>query len=321
MSNTLELIDEGGAPRIRVTPPYVIGDDGQRYDADLSVKGCAYDTNPTAPWGRQPVAPGASECTVEVAWSGRGVSYPAVVDPSWVTTKSMSVARYAHIAELLPTGKVLVAGGYSGSSYLPGAELYDSTTDTWSATGSLNFARYEHKAVLLESGKVLIVGGYGSSGDIGFGELYDPQTGTWSLTNGVLAWPRHQHSVALLHDGRVLITGGSGSSSYLRGSEIYSPTTNSFSLTGNLNTGRYRATAVTLHDGRVLVGWLWRRRLSRQCRNLRSRQRKLQQRGLVLRRARVPHDDLARVRQSPRLRRRRPQRPDPLSRPLRPCDQ
>ena len=41
----------------------------------------------------------------------KGLSYPVMIDPSWVTTGSLGTARYAHTATLLPSGKVLVAGG------------------------------------------------------------------------------------------------------------------------------------------------------------------------------------------------------------------
>src|SRR6202035_2437738 len=66
-----------------------------------------------------------------------GLSYPVMIDPSWVTTGSLGTARYQHTATLLPNGKVLVAGGYDGNSYLGSAELYDPATRRWSTTGSL----------------------------------------------------------------------------------------------------------------------------------------------------------------------------------------
>ena len=62
-----------------------------------------------------------------------------------------------HTATLLPTGKVLVAGG-SMHDALSSAELYDPATGTWTATGSLA-PHARHTATLLPSGKVLVAGG------------------------------------------------------------------------------------------------------------------------------------------------------------------
>ena len=61
-------------------------------------------------------------------------------------------------ATLLPSGKVLVAGGVN-SEYLDNAELFDPATGTWTATGSLSTRRAGHTATLLPSGDVLVAGG------------------------------------------------------------------------------------------------------------------------------------------------------------------
>ena len=92
----------------------------------------------------------------------KGLSYPVLIDPSWVTTGSLGAARFAHTATLLSSGKVLVAGGRN-SSYLSSAELYDPATGSWSSTGSLGTARADHTATLLPNGKVLVAAGFSSS--------------------------------------------------------------------------------------------------------------------------------------------------------------
>lgn len=169
VANTLELVDAGGAPRLRMAPPYVVAADGAHVEAALAVRGCAVDEDPAPPWGRPVTAPGASNCTISVSWARDSVAYPAVLDPLWTTTGSMSVARQDHAAIVLSTGKVLVAGGRStstGTTGLATAELYDPATGTWSATGSMTGGRWFHSAVQLgtsanatTSGKVLVAGG------------------------------------------------------------------------------------------------------------------------------------------------------------------
>ncbi|MFH0901202.1 MAG: kelch repeat-containing protein, partial [Pseudomonadota bacterium] len=85
---------------------------------------------------------------------------------SWSSAGSMATAREYHTATLLPSGRVLVAGGrYSSSSagsyvYLASAELYDPSTNSWSPAGSMGAERFWHTATLLSSGKVLVAGGF-----------------------------------------------------------------------------------------------------------------------------------------------------------------
>jgi hypothetical protein len=56
------------------------------------------------------------------------LSSAELYDPAsgtWSSTSNLSAARNYHSATLLPSGKVLVAGGFANSSYLSSAELYD----------------------------------------------------------------------------------------------------------------------------------------------------------------------------------------------------
>src|ERR1051326_8399890 len=87
---------------------------------------------------------------------------PALVarasDPSgtWTVTGSMNIARLDRTATLLPSGKVLVAGGSIQSGEpTTDAELYDPSTGTWTITGSMNVPHSQHTATLLPNGEVL----------------------------------------------------------------------------------------------------------------------------------------------------------------------
>jgi MYXO-CTERM domain-containing protein len=180
-----------------------------------------------------------------------------VYDPasgSWTATGSLAGQRYLHTATLLPSGKVLVVGGFGLAGRLASAELYDPANGTWSATGSLATARYLHTATLLPSGKVLVTGGLDGTPQqnlLSSAELYDPASGTWSATNA-LATARYNHSATLLPSGKVLVAGGYGAS-YLASSELYDPANGTWSSTGSLTTARSQHTATELSSGKVLV--------------------------------------------------------------------
>ncbi|WP_426730769.1 Kelch repeat-containing protein [Myxococcus faecalis] len=141
-----------------------------------------------------------------------------VYDPTtgrWSPVKDLTFKRGSHTATLLPSGKVLVAGGYSeklDQGALATAELYDEATGTWTETPSFVEGRGAHTATLLPSGKVLIAAGHGGFEDrfyLSPCELYDPATGQWSPTSGVLT-PRENATATLLPLGKVLVVGGYG---------------------------------------------------------------------------------------------------------------
>jgi WD40 repeat protein len=132
---------------------------------------------------------------------------------SWTAIGSMSLARQAHTATLLPNGRVLVAGGADVGYFNSGAELFNPVAGTWTVTGSMGSTRGIHTATLLPDGKVLAAGGNHNSLAAptivasSSTELYDPATGTWTAS-GSLNAPRSTHVATLLPNGKVLVAAG-----------------------------------------------------------------------------------------------------------------
>ena len=178
----------------------------------------------------------------------------------WTTTGSMLKGRAEFVAVLLPSGKVLVAGGctsYSANGCLAvttAAELYNPSTGQWSATGALRAARMAMTATVLTTGNVLVAGGQTAANDaLGSSELYTPTAATFSLT-GKLITPRSGHTATLLTNGLVLMAGGENVNGIsIQKAELYNSSTGTYSATGNMPSSRQEHAAVLLSTGVVLV--------------------------------------------------------------------
>jgi uncharacterized protein (TIGR03437 family) len=158
---------------------------------------------------------------------------------TFTPTGSMTIARIGYTATLLPSGKVLIAGGNTAA-----AELYDPATGTFTRTGDMTTLRSNHSATLLPDGKVLIAGG--SSPSPSSAELYDPSTGTFSSIGDMLQ--AGAGAAILLANGTVLIAHDVGIG------EIYDPVAGTFSATGyQLAYLSGRQQGALLADGRVLL--------------------------------------------------------------------
>jgi hypothetical protein len=165
----------------------------------------------------------------------------------------MLTNRYDFSTTLLTTGKVLVAGGQSGSSVLSGAELFDPATRTFSATASMPIGRRAHVAVRLNDGRVLVAGGMDSTGKRSLALRYNPVTGAWSTASHMLTG-RSSHTATLLPDGRVLVTGGSSNTaSELASCELFNPNTGTWTSAAPMKRPRRHHIAALLPNGRVLV--------------------------------------------------------------------
>ncbi|WP_275936137.1 kelch repeat-containing protein, partial [Sorangium cellulosum] len=229
----VEVVDDSGRARLRVTAPRAYAEGGRRIEARLVASGARLEL-----W---------------VEASGEAV----LVDPLWLPADKMIKARYRHTATLLLSGQVLVTGGEDydspGEDYLTSAELYDPATDSWLPAGEMNTARMEHTATLLPSGQVLVAGGYGPDGPLASAELFDPATGSW-LPAGEISTARMEHTATLLPSGQVLVAGGCGlSGAPVWSAELYDPATRSWLPAAVMSTARVEHTATLLQSGKVLV--------------------------------------------------------------------
>lgn len=257
VSNTLEFLDEEGAPRLRVPPPRILPLAGAcahsscpSLPATIDVSGCTIDRDPRAPWGRPLPAPGSATCLVDVVWDDAALAYPAALDPSWTLTNHMTYARLEHTATLLPSGDVLVAGG-SGFDLDVGtsAEIYHPPSDAFAMADAMPTSMFRHAATVRADGSVLLVGGNAPSTTV----IFDGTTfvfGTSPLVSG-----HANPSVLRLKDDRLFLAGSSDSSTF--STEIYDPPTDEWLPIPNpsdplwINT--VRPQLVELEDGRVFM--------------------------------------------------------------------
>lgn len=180
----------------------------------------------------------------------------------------MNRSRTSSTTTLLPNGKVLVVGGFNGTTVEASAELYDPATDRWTLTGAMGVGRYYHTATLLANGMVLVAGGkdqtylqcgYYTCPPIASAELYDPATGRWSPT-GAMTATRALFTATLLADGTVLAAS--------RGpTDLSDPANRTWQAAASLNVDRSTVPygAIRLADGRVMVVGATRTAVSPRC--------------------------------------------------------
>jgi N-acetylneuraminic acid mutarotase len=180
----------------------------------------------------------------------------------WTSAGSLGTARLDHTATLLPSGKVLVTGGWDApgpANSLASAELYDPATNAWSPAAPMVGSRTFHTATLLADGRVLVVGGQGfrmraGAFDVSLpnAEIYDPESNHWSTTAPV-GFSRVGQTVTRLADGRVLVAGGQGDAGILKSTEIYNAIEDRWISAAPMGVARAVHVATLLRNGDVFV--------------------------------------------------------------------
>lgn len=191
--------------------------------------------------------------------TGKSIASVELYNPvtgTWSFTGSMNTSRLFPSITLLPSGKVLVVGGFTGDTLCCAtatAELYDPASGTFSYTGSMATARRTHAQTLLIDGRVLVAGGWNESAYLDSPVIYDSATKNFSAT-GSMGTTRRFPTGNLLLDGTVLITGGFQSDSVtLASAVLYNILSKTFSTTGSMLAARARHTGTLLNTGKVLV--------------------------------------------------------------------
>ncbi|XXX77104.1 kelch repeat-containing protein [Sorangium sp. So ce134] len=238
----VELVEAGrGAAMLRVSAPRAYASSGRPVAMALRARGSRI------------------ELSVDMGDAG---GEAVLVDPEWVLTAgAMNAARSEHSATLLPSGKVLVAGGLDVENQrflsLESAELYDPATDSWSPTGDMTHARGGHTATLLSNGEVLVVGGEQRVDQVevtvlATAERYDPETGAWTDA-APMHIERYGHTATLLSTGKVLVAGGAIFTDSPVSAELYDPEVDRWTSIAPMKHERFRHGATLLSSGKVLV--------------------------------------------------------------------
>lgn len=156
----------------------------------------------------------------------------------------------------LPSGKLLLAGGWAGVSVTDSLELFDPATGTARVAGRLVRARADIAAVTLRDGRILLAGGYADGQALDLVEIYDPRDGSLAAA-GRLSSGRVGAGAVLLGDGRVLLVGGgvTGGDGVVptASAELFDPLSGRSIPAGSLAGPRYKHAVVALADGGVIV--------------------------------------------------------------------
>ena len=169
-----------------------------------------------------------------------------------------SEPRYFHVAENLPDGSVLLAGGCTSPTCVvtDSAELLRPADGSVSPIAPLPFAGAGQASVKLDDGRILIAGGCTKDACTSRVVSFDPDTQAF-VELASLQRARGRAGVSRLSDGRVLLTGGCTTiqcDEVLASAELYDPRTDAWTSPEPMSVPRAGHYAVAISGGRVLVG-------------------------------------------------------------------
>jgi hypothetical protein len=202
---------------------------------------------------------GSAQKTAELFNANTGVS---AAGGAMLDTRDLATAT------LLNNGKVLVTGGFSGTTPRNTAELYNPATKTFTRVpGGMSSPRALHTATLLANGQVLIAGGIShADGNVSTtAEIYNPNTNRFIPVAAALPNEMAAHTATRIAgcncaaDGKVFLAGGfSGgptpdTEEAGKPTALYDPAARTFTPGPPLTDARAFHTAMLLPAGRILL--------------------------------------------------------------------
>ena len=177
---------------------------------------------------------------------------------------ALTDGRAGSVAAALTDGKVLIAGGFSGTamindfslklsgSVVPSADIYIPAAGKFIATGVATAPRSGYTATTLENGKVLVAGGIDNHGNVlDSAELFDPASGKFSAIVTAMSDRRAFHTATLLPSGKVLVAGGATdlSGGTTNSADLFDPLSGTFLQAPAMDHARAGHTATLFTTG------------------------------------------------------------------------
>lgn len=177
-------------------------------------------------------------------------------------------ARWGHTATVLPSGKVLLAGGFSdnaGATPIATLELFNPATPATTPPPvgggtpvTLTYARGNHTATAGVDGRVLILGGVAVSDTTAHQTAAEVVTETAAThLDSLMKVARVNHTATLLDDGRILVVGGTTDATNFSEVISFGPPSVLSSVTGPVSAfasgKRFAHTATPLPFSKVLI--------------------------------------------------------------------
>jgi len=175
----------------------------------------------------------------------------------WTDAAPMNLDREYLASVILPSGNVLVTGGYSNSkdTTTNTCEEYDCRKNSWRFVASMNIPRSIHQLILLDSNRVIAIGGYKLTSC----EIYNISEDKWYITDS-LKIPRYGGWTAnRLSNGKIIVTGGFlvgndlKTFKFLNDTEIFDPVTEKWVIVDSLKIEKAYHTATLLNNGNLLI--------------------------------------------------------------------